>query len=253
MSELSASDELFDAGTTDKLTFDYLKILPFGAGGVGKNWFSETFPNPMYMNLEHGLIGAKIRKRKFPYITPKKWAAVQAFFADPPGLMEKYHPGYKTETIVFDSLTFMGNTTGPMMRFIMAQKDSKKAPYPTITEFGRVTDKLRGFFALVRELPYHVVIISQEYTERDEMLGSIDTKPSMIGQMRNECINWVDVALWQTIEIADDGEPEYVGYPRRVSRNLAKDRLGVLPQRMVNPSFQMIWNSIQTAMKEVDQ
>jgi hypothetical protein len=71
--------------------------------------------------------------------------------------------------------------------------------------------------------------------------------------MRDECINWVDIALWQTIEYNPKGEREHVAYPVRVSRNLAKDRLGVLPERIVNPSFQIIWDSIQHHVKEVNQ
>lgn len=245
---LETSDDLFDAGTTAQLTFDHLQILTFGDGGVGKNYFAETFPKPIVINMEDGLIGAKVRNKDIPYITPKKWAAIQRLFSDPKGVINVYHPGYEFETLVFDSISFLTSNTGICMQHIMAQKDSSKAPYPTITEFGRVTDKTRGLFALIRDLKYHVVLIMQTFTEKDDLTGEIWTKPKTMGQMRNECINWVDVAMWQTIEYNPKGEKEYVAYPTRVTRNLAKDRLGVLPDRIVNPSFQVIWNHIQQAI-----
>lgn len=241
---------LWDTGWTQDLTFDYLRILSYGTSGMGKNVFAETWPNPTFINMEDGLIGAKVRKYNFPILTPKSWSAMQQLFADPKMVLTTAFPTWDTKTLVFDSVSFLGNQSGLAMRQIMAEKSGSKAAYPTITEFGRVTDKMRGLFTLTRTLKYNVLLICQEYTERNELTGDIGTKPSMIGQMRDEAAHHVDICLWHTIEFNEQAQREYAAYPVRVTRNIGKDRLGVLPDRIVNPTYEGIMTLVRKAMEE---
>lgn len=241
--------KLWGVGNTADLTLDHIKVLSYGASGVGKNFFSESWPGRVYLDLEDGLIGCKVRKRNAPYLKPKSWAAIQQFASIPAEVLEAAHPGYKVETVVLDSVTFLGSSNGILMNQIMSEKSAGKAAYPTITEFGRVTDKLRGLFMMLKALPYNVLVICQEHTEKNDLIGDIATKPSMIGQMRGEAAAYVDIALWHTIENGDDGK-EYVAYPTRVTSNIGKDRLGVLEDRIVNPTYDYIMQRVQQALKE---
>lgn len=240
--------ELWDTGWTQDLTLERIRILSYGTSGMGKNVFAETFPNPLFVNMEDGLIGAKVRKYNYPILTPKSWTSMQQLFAEPKMVVETAFPDYKCESLIFDSISFLGNQSGLAMQRVMSEKDSSKSPYPTITEFGRVTDKMRGLFLLTKELPYNVHLICQEYTEKNDLTGDISTKPSMIGQMRDEAAHHVDICLWHTIEYTQTGR-EYVAYPVRISRNIGKDRLGVLPDRIVNPTYDLILEKVREVME----
>lgn len=246
-----------DSSWTNELTLDRLFVLSYGRSGSGKSTFSWTWPNPVIVDFERGLIGARLKGLKIPILTPTKWSDMQNLYANPRQVIEDHFHGYDAKTLVLDSATWLGNSTGLVMDHIMSHKATVKkdgertVDYATIREFGLVTAKMRGLFNLSKDLPYHVLVIANMSTFKDDLTGAIDDKPMFIGQMRDESPILPDIALYHSDEPTSKGGTEYCAYAVRVSRNVAKDRTGLLENRIVNPTFNSIWDPIQKRLKEI--
>ncbi len=247
-----------DSSWTNELTLDRLFILSYGRSGAGKSTFTWTFPNPVIVDFERGLIGARLKGLKIPILTPTKWSDMQDLYSNSKQVIEDNFPGYDAKTLVLDSATFLGNSTGLCMDYIMGHKSKTTkdgqatVDYATIREFGLITAKMRGLFNLSKDLPYHIVIIANMQTLKDDLTGAVEDKPMFIGAMRDEAPILPDITLFHDIESTREGTLEYVAYPVRISRNIGKDRTGLLPPRIVNPTFNSIWDPIQKRLKELD-
>ncbi len=233
------------SGTTADLSLDKLFCLSYGSAGTGKSVWSWTWPGALVMDVGRELIGAKARGLDFPFLQPDKWEDIIDFYQSPAETIEKYHPGYDAKTIIVDTVSDLCTQGGICMDFVMAtrsgsKKDgSKMFEYPAQSEMGRVTEKMRGFFILSRQLPYNVLLIAHEHTEKDGLTGELFDLPAMMGQMRKQAANLPDICLWHQVEGRGENK-EYVAYSTKHIRNVGKDRFGCLPERMVNPTYQQV-------------
>lgn len=229
--------------TTMNQSLDRIFCLGYGPWGSGKSWFSWTWPNPVILEISKGeLIGARVRHLDIPVLRPESWSDIQLFYGNPAGVIEQYHPGYDAKTIVIDTVSQLSDTV--CMQHVLTMKGNEKPP--TLPDIGAVVHKMRGFFVMSQELPYNVVILMHERTEKDELTGRIDTQPNMYGtSMRSSCGTYVDLVLHfqeerRTPTPTDPSTRSFVAYPCRDAIAQGKDRFDSLPTRMVNPRYSEI-------------
>jgi hypothetical protein len=240
---------------TMEQSLDRIFCLGYGPWGTGKTRFSWTWPDPIILEVSPGeLIGARVAHIDLPVLRPERWEDIQQFYGNPEKVIEQYFPGYKPKTVVIDTLSQLSDTV--CMNHILGQKSGDKSAYATIQDIGHVVQKMRGFFVLSQELPYNVVVLMHERTDKDELTGRIDTQPNMYGtSMRSSCGTYVDLVLHfqQERRSATPDNPntkQFVAYPCRDNIAQGKDRFDCLPDRMVNPRYSEIRRLIDAKEKE---
>lgn len=120
------------------------------------------------------------------------------------------------KTVVLDSTTLLN--TG-VMEFVL-QLNSVKMP--TLPLWGQILGKLEEIIGCMCSLPCHVVLISHEDAEKDELTSEITLWPMFTGQMKRKAGMQVSQYLYATTETTGDGKTKGVIYtqPRGLIRGL---------------------------------
>jgi adenylate kinase family enzyme len=107
-------------------------------------------------------------------------------------------------------------------------------------EYGVNTQEMTLLLRHFTDLPCHVVYTA--HTKRDEDDDkAVVYRPSVTPKVSGTLMGYVDVACY-TLEVAQAGgeDSDYLGLFRSAGKYRAKDRFGVLPPRLINPTFDRI-------------
>lgn len=109
-------------------------------------------------------------------------------------------------------------------------------------QYNIVTQEGRRLGRRLRELPCHVVITFQVRRDVDQDSGRTvygpDTNPALQGHL----VAYADLVVQLIPEGSwPDGRPMVVGYSRPDGKHLRKDRDGLLPSRLADPTFDRLW------------
>jgi len=138
----------------------HVKILLHGNSGAGKTWASTTAPNPYFLLTEaNGLPTIRQANPDAIVVHATNMNVVREFFTE---AMSGGLPDCKT--IVVDSLTEIQR----MMRDEIMVGRENYADF-SMKDWGELTERMRRFVRLLRDLPYHVVATAlASVTEDDE-------------------------------------------------------------------------------------
>ncbi len=236
-------------------SLDRIFALYYGSWGSGKSWSSWTWPNPVIIEASKGeLKGARVRHIDMPVLRPEHWEDVQRLYSNPAKVIEEYFPSYDAKTIVIDTISQLSDTI--CMRHCLKAAGKESSAVPKLPDIGAVVSKMRGLFIMSQELPYNVVAIMHERTEKNDLTGEILTQPDMYGtSLRGSCGTYVDIVLHfqqerRTATPENPATKEYAAYPVRDNRASGKDRFDCLPDRMVNPNYPEIRRLIDAEEKK---
>jgi len=108
---------------------------------------------------------------------------------------------------------------------------------------------LRGY----RDLPVHLAISAHARRDKDEN-EAVRVGPAVTPSIRDTLMAYADCVI-NTQVIEATGYPKGIGYGRTttVGRFDGKDRFGVLPKNMINPSFDRIVGYVdETITRDTD-
>jgi hypothetical protein len=103
-----------------------------------------------------------------------------------------------------------------------------------LEDYGTSSSMMRSVLRRFTDLPLHVVLTALERRDQDDD-GSVAYGPAMGPSIANDTMGLVDVVCYNTVEPIGD-ETFYLGTTTPINKRKAKDRFGLLPGRMVDPS-----------------
>ena len=215
----------------------HVKMLLYGASGVGKTVFGSTAPDVLFLDAEAGMLS--VREKNLDRIKVIDFADVYKAF-DFLKLGE-----HKYKTVVIDSLTEIQRKS---MDSILKKTNRDK---PQIQDWGSNIEQIRKMVRYFRDLPMNVIVIGlDQQIEQDDMTGTTKRAPALQGRsLPQEVMGYYDIVGYmfaqERVKQDNSGEKEIVRAIRvQPSQNVyAKDRSGKLPI-YIQPNFVDMFNTI---------
>jgi hypothetical protein len=139
----------------------------------------------------------------------------------------------------------------------LIEEDARGRYRLTQGDYGENTQKLRRGLRLYRDLPCHVGFTAHVRRDEDDD-GEVHFGPALTPAVAGDLLGLVDVVCHtHAIARLDGQEPDYLGAFRPGRKFVAKDRFGLLPPRLINPTFDRVVAYVEgdyrrEALREVD-
>ena len=251
---------------------DIVNILYYGDGGVGKTTALAGLAKlgkVVYIEAESGLKKGPLLKQSIPIknlqvvrdtatekqITFSKLAALCNRLRIELGDNPKAIAG-----VVFDSIT---EIQAKFLRQIMdkridrasdkgMQQEKHKA---FVEDYGINTAELRDLIRMYRDLPCHVGLSGLEVRDEDDD-GAVVYRPNLTPKLASDLKGYVDLVCYMMPPQTLDGKKYFVGRFNTGGKWQAKDRFGIMPNVLVNPSYDRVVSYISgelTTKNDVEQ
>lgn len=213
-----------------------VRMLIYGASGIGKTVFGSTAPKPLFLAVEEGLLSLSDKKAQYVKIKSLQdmrdiLAALKANkLMGPDGKPLEY------ETIVIDSLTevqqvVIQNVTGGRQ--------------PSMNEWGQFADKmaeiLKGFCALDKHIVF-TCLESEKAAEDDDGKEYTRFQPELFGKLAEKAQAMMDFVgrFYMKTAVVNERPTQVRTLTFTITAKWkAKDRSGKMPQ-FVEPDFSKI-------------
>jgi hypothetical protein len=106
------------------------------------------------------------------------------------------------------------------------------------SDFGTSTKMVRKLVRMLRDAPIHVAMTALERRDVDEDTSKVAYGPAMGPALQTSLLGYVDVVLY--CKAADDDRPYFRAQTKKVGTARAKDRIGILPKILVDPTIPRI-------------
>ncbi|QJD50024.1 RecA-like DNA recombinase [Microbacterium phage Rasovi] len=103
------------------------------------------------------------------------------------------------------------------------------------SDYGVSTKMIRKLVRMLRDLPVHVAMTCLERRDVDEDTSKVAYGPAVGPALQTSLLGYVDVVLYT--KAADEERPYFRAQTKKVGTARAKDRLGILPTVLVDPTF----------------
>jgi AAA domain len=120
-----------------------------------------------------------------------------------------------------------------------------------LADYGTTSQTMRWLLRELRDLGIHLVITALERRDTDDD-GRVSYGPAVGPAVATDVLGLVDIVGWCTVDTVGE-ETFRIGVFAPQGRRRAKDRYGILPVRMVDPTFDRIQAYVEGDMtKETD-
>lgn len=251
-STASALDDLFVAYDD---TEEHLNVLYWGREGSGKTIDLATATQNgkvLFVNAEGGLKKRALLshgvKTENLVVWPKPGDPVtyrgleEVLFRLKSDLMDDPKSWY---LVAWDSVTEIAQAFTDEASDDRFAKAKRKNPAwnPTIGDefftdlgdYGTSTKMVRKLVRMYRDLPVHFAITALERRDVDEDTSKVAYGPAVGPALQTALLGYVDVVLY--CKAADEDRGYFRAQTKKVGAARAKDRLGVIPKVLVNPTF----------------
>lgn len=249
------------AGWTDDLfaayddTEEHLNVLYWGREGSGKTIdlaAATQMGKVLFVNAEGGLkkraLLANGVKTENLVIFPRPGQPLtydtleQAIFRVKSDLMDDPKSWF---LFAIDSVTELAQAFTDEAGDDRFEKGMKKNPAwnPTIgdkfftdlSDYGTSTKMVRKIVRMLRDLPLHVAMTTLERRDVDEDTSKVAYGPAVGPALQTSLLGYVDVVLY--CKAPDEDRDYFRAQTKKVGAARAKDRIGILPKVLVNPTF----------------
>ncbi len=151
------------------------------------------------------------------------------------------------KTFILDSITELQKLD---MAWVMEEQRKKKpetdVDVPSQREWGKSGNHMRNILRAARDLPMHVIVTALEAHEQDDTTNITRYFPSIPGKLRGEIPGFFDIVgrLEAKAVPGKMGEINRTLQTAKTARVIAKDRTGVLPALIENPTIPDMWEVI---------
>ena len=244
---------------------DIVNILFYGEGGTGKTTALAGLARlgkVIYIEAESGLKKGPLTRFGIPIerlqlvrdtagqkqITFNKLAALcdrlRLELADDPQAIAG---------VVWDSVTEIQKK---LLRQVMdkrierfAERGQEVEQHKNVIEdYGINTEQMRDLVRMYRDLPCHLGLAGLEVRDEDDD-GAVGYRPNLTPKLAADLIGYVDLVCY-TQDRTVGGKHFFVGTFKRGGKFTAKDRYGIMPDTLINPSFDRIVKYISGDLTE---
>lgn len=226
----------------------HFNMMVYGDSGVGKTFLAGTSFNVpemrrvLFIDIEGGTLTLRKDFPDIETVRVESWTAMQRLYD---ALRAGGH-GYNT--IILDSLTEIQkfNMDQIMMKLIESN-DERDMDVPSLREWGKNLEQIRRFVRAFRDLPLNVIFTALRREDKDR-LNRPKNVPSLSGKMAAEVAAFLDIVLYYSVREVDgeDGKKKSLRVLQSVATEstVAKDRSGLLPPVVVDPSMDILYDYI---------
>lgn len=101
-------------------------------------------------------------------------------------------------------------------------------------DYGTMSKMFRDILRKFRDLPCHILITALERRDEDEDTKRVMYGPAVSPGIQSSLLGYVDIVLATK---AEDETSPFRALTRKSARHRAKDRFGILPEVLVDPTF----------------
>jgi hypothetical protein len=225
-----------------------LRLVAYGDPGVGKTWFSLTFPRPFVIDTDAGLITGAIQGVDAWSQEPTGWRDLEALYFWCKERRDQF------DTIIFDSITTLQRL---LLDEIVDATGEVKTPDKPVMQFvpeqGMYLANQRQIARILtefRRLDKHMVVsagVRQRLTAEGVPIGK--RSPEVAPGLLTIINHWSSVVGELTVRTRDkDGvelsEPARALLTAPSSDRTTKSRFRSLMPYIPNPSYERIWTAV---------
>ena len=250
LKEYSKSIGFYDSEVDDKV-----RIMCYGATGVGKTRVAGTFPKPFFIDTNRGLLTLRqigVKPLSLPISRDDHVYKIIKDVLRKIKVKEEPFDKFEIETIVFDDVTDLADFLLTDLMLHPSPGQPRRDPTTTRPEwndYGILRNQLKELMITARELPLNMVGIAGLKTEAGEVGSSQWGKPLIIGSYRDHIGYCFDDYIHMTTEGSGD-KLKYVTYTashfQLGVQFEAKSRSG-LPAKIENMDYDKLFQALQKA------
>jgi len=209
-----------------------LTMLVYGSPGSGKTTFAATFPKPLFIDIQGGLMS--IRAQEVAYVQPATYDdLIQCVIPDN---VSAY------ETVILDTATHTVQFIMDHVLTVIGKHD-----LPTLAEWAATVEYTKRLIIALLALPQHILVTAEERTDKDEDTGRILGGPDLPGSLPQRLSALFDCVfhLHLGFNAATSTKGRWLGtQPEGIF--FARDRIGGLAAKEP-PDFDIIWKKATKA------
>lgn len=240
-------------------TDEYLNVLLFGREGSGKTTAACSLANLGYgkvlvVNAEAGIKKNTLKRHGIDIDRIMVWPPSGQSITH--AGLDEVHRQLKADLaadpqswagVVFDSATEIVQALVDFVANDRIDKASKRGVsidgidqfFTDRSDYGTMSKMFRDILRKFRDLPTHFIVTALERRDVDEDSGKVQYGPAVTPGVQTDLLGYVDLVL--ACNAADDAEGKpYRALTRSSGKYRGKDRLGVLPKVLVNPTIERI-------------
>lgn len=239
---------------------EYVRALWYGDPGKGKTTHAAALAKlgrVLYVNAEGGLKATALRRVGIPIeniepITITDFAEMQTLGFEIQGRLEA---GEQIAGVVWDSITeiyqrFIEQLVNKAVEKDVARGKDRDVWDVQLDDYGDAVQQVRRCIRQFRDLPCHWGVVALPKREQDEE-GGVVYQPAVSKGLMNDLMGYTDLVINCRLQVTD-GVEEYIGITRPEGKYEAKDRFGVTPRFMMEPSFPRIIAYVNGQLKATD-
>ena len=224
----------------DKLT--YINLLLYGDPGVGKTVLAasaDAVPEMrpvIFIDVEGGTFSVREKYPDVKVVRVQTWNDMQSAYD------ALYSGDHDYKTVVLDSITEIQKfSMYNIMEFLVKKEPDRDPDIPSMREWGKNIEQIRKLVRAFRDLPMHTVVTALAKTDKDTKTGAMKTTPSLSGKLANEVAAFLDIVGYQYTKVMDDELRRFL-LTATTDSQVAKDRSGLLPGVIENPTMSSIYD-----------
>jgi hypothetical protein len=256
--DLTEMDLLGAAVSLDDV-HDYVNIGWYGKGGSGKTTnlcsMVNIGPGPLFLiNAEaglkkralerHGIDTSRIRvlpdpesgqRLTFEYMEEVYWQAKARLEKEPGSIL-----GFGWDSVTEIHLMMLHNITEAAVAAAERIGVDRDRWFKDRSDYGDMADQVALLLRRFRDLPCHFGFTALERRDVDNDTGKVVYNPAVTPALQTPLGGIPDLIGHCYVEEEDDGTERYIGHFRPAGKYSGKDRYGVIPPRLVDPTFARI-------------
>lgn len=237
----------------------FLNMLVYGDSGIGKTTFAgsaDALPEMRSVLVVDIEGGTESLRRSYPDVDVVRvttWKEMQTVYS------ELHRGSHEYRTVILDSLTEIQKfNMYQIMADLLAKKgDSNNVDpdVPSMREWGKNLEQIRRYVRNFRDLQMHTIFTALAKEDKDQRSGVRTIKPSLSGKMADEVAAFLDLVMYYYMKEVPSEEGEGVVQKRllltqKTSMHVAKDRSGMLPMVIEDPTMTKLFTLMNAQAKE---
>ena len=227
----------------------FYRGLWYGDPGNGKTTAiasAAKFGKVIYIDAENGLKAKALRQHGIPVenIEPHRDVSYDGLNRLHRQILERLAEGEDIFAVAWDTTT---KTQAFQLEGVVEESSAKaqrigkeKTEFEAWQDdYGTVSSMMRKLLRKYHGLQCHLLVGAHQRRDVDEETSTVQIGPAMSPAIATDFNGYMDFVIHCRMEMWDD-EEEFSGLTRPRGRFTAKDRFGLLPPVLIDPSFERV-------------